>query len=134
MGAIELGSDIDATITNAVNARVEAAVAQALSADDFMGKYVTAALRQTVEVPSANGYGKDKVTLLHKVVSQSVAAAVEAAIKRHIQDDTDALERVVVDELRKQRALIARRLVDSLTDAADKAYGIKVSLQMPRND
>lgn len=134
MGAIELGADLDATIANAVNARVEAAVAAALSGDDFMGKYVTAALRQTVEVPSANGYGKDRVTLLHKVVSQSVAAAVEAAIKRHIQEDTDALERVVVDELRKQRALIARRLVDSLTDAADKAYGIKVSLQMPRSD
>jgi hypothetical protein len=134
MGAIELGSDLDATITSAVNARVEAAVAAALSSDDFMSSYITAALRQTVEVPSANGYGKDKVTFLHKVVSESVRTAVGEAIRRHIKDDTDALERIVVDELRRQRELIARQLVASLTDAADKAYGIKVDLVMPGRD
>lgn len=134
MGAIELGADLDATITPAVNARVEAAVAAALAADDFMSSYITAALRQSVEVPSPNGYGKEKVTFLHKVVSESVRQAVGDAIRQHIKDDTEALERIVVDELRRQRALIARNLVASLTDAADKTYGIKVDLVMPRRD
>jgi hypothetical protein len=131
MGAIELGADLDATITNAVNARVEAAVAAALSGDNFMSSYVTAALQQHVEVNKAGGYGKEKVTFLHKVVSESVREAVGAAIRRHIQEDTDALEKIVVDELRRQRALIARQLVASLTDAADKTYGIQVNLVMP---
>lgn len=134
MGAIELGGDLDATIASAVNARVEASVAAALSGDDFMGKYVTAALRQTVEVQAANGYSKDKVSLLHKVVSDSVRAAVVEAIRKHIKEDNDALERIVVDELRRQRSLIAKQLVASLTNAADKAYGIEVNLKMPRRD
>jgi hypothetical protein len=124
--------DLNEIVARAVTARVDAAVAQALSSDDVLGRYVTAALNQPVNVKV--GYQDKKTTFLHHTITKALQGAVTDAVKRLIVTEAENLERLVGAELRKQREGIAKQLVGSLLNAADQAYGIKVDLVYPRSN
>jgi hypothetical protein len=127
----EITQDLNTVIASAVNARIEAQVAEALAGDAMIGKYVAAALGQTVEIPSRNGYGKDKVTFLKAVLDKATQAATKAAVERVIGEETEAIEKAVRKELRANINTLAVQLVGSVNEAVEKAYGVKVELIYP---
>lgn len=125
----EVEGDLNAVIASAVNARIEAAVAQALSGDEVMGRYVTAALQRQVEVPSRNGYGKDRVPFLSHVIEQAVRDATKRAVEKYLVEEHDALEAEVRKALRRSAPAIAEKMVGQVAEVASRGYGIQVSLR-----
>lgn len=125
--------DINATITSAVNARIEAEVARAFASDEFLASYVTAALQQQVEVRT-DGYSREKKPFLHHVLSESIRDATKVAVQRWLQANAAQLEEEVAKALRRSTKDIAAALAQSLLTAADKTYGVdvKIDLKMPR--
>lgn len=127
-------SDLNQIITSAVNARVEAAVAQALAGDEVIGRLVTAALQQQIEVPSSSGYGKDRVVFMTHVVRTAVREATKSAVQKFLAEETETIEAEVRKHLRRAAPEIAANMVGKLTEVASKGYGIKVSLRTGTED
>lgn len=125
--------DLNTIIVSAVNARVESAVAAALSGDEVMGRYVTAALQRQVEVPSPNGYGKDRVPFMSHVIESAVRDAAEAAVRKFIAEQHEVFETEVRKHLRKAAPEFAQKMVGQLVETASRAYGIQVSLRTGRD-
>ena len=126
---------IDATIQAAVNARVEAEVMRALSGDEVVGRYVAAALSQKVEVKRAD-YRTEKVSFLTVTLEKAIQAATQDAVQTIIEEELPTIEAEVRKALRRNVVGIAEALTQSLADAADKTYGVKVdmTLRMPSRD
>lgn len=127
--------DINTTIAAAVNARIEAEVVAALSGDEVIGQYVAAALRQTVEVPG-RGYQKNSVPYLHNVLTKAIQEAAKGACTALVLEEMPKIEAEVRKALRRNINGIAEAIATSLTDRAQKAYGIDVTvdLKLPRGD
>lgn len=122
--------DLNQIIVSAVNARVEAAVVQALAGDEVMGRYVTMALTRQVEVPSRTGsYGKDRVPWLSHIIEQAVRDAAKRAVERYLVDEHEALEDEVRKALRRTAPVIAEKMVGQISERASKGFGIQVSLR-----
>lgn len=130
----DLAQDLNSTITHAINARIEAAIAEAFVTDEFMGRYVTAALQQQVEV--RDGYDRRKVPFLNHVLSEAIREATKAAVARWLRENGQQIEDEVAKALRRETKNIAAALTKTLTDVADKTYGVSVDLKlnMPRSD
>lgn len=128
-------ADLNDVITSAVKARVEASVLEALSGDEFFGKFITNALAAPVEIPDPDrGYGKIRVPYVTYVLEETVRSAVMSATKRLVAEQAELIEEAVRKELRRSASDLAKQLVGSMSDAADRAYGIKVELQYPSRD
>lgn len=125
----ELNDDLNSVITSAVNARVEAAVASALAGDEVIGRYVTAALQRPVEVPSSNGYGKDRKPFLSHVIEQAVRDATKVAVQKFITEEAQTFEDEVRKHVRRAAPDMAAQMVGALVQTASKGYGIQVSLR-----
>ena len=123
--------DLNNVISAAVNARVETAVLEALSGHETIGKMVVAALQQPVEVQSRNGYGKDKVPFLNHLLSSTIRAAAENAVRAVLVEEQQNIEDEVRKHIRRQAPEIAQKMAGQLVEAASKSYGINVSLRMP---
>ena len=125
----DLNGDLNATIVNAVNARVEAHVLAALAGDEVIGKMITAALQRQVEVPKADGYGKDRKPFMSHVIEQAIRQATENAVKQYIADEQETLVNEVRKHLRKAAPEFAETMVGQLVKTASSGYGIQVSLR-----
>jgi hypothetical protein len=123
-------NDLNDVIVSAVNARVETAVLEALSGDEFFGRMVAATLAQKIEVPDG-GYSRRKTTFLAHTLETVIQQAVQDATKRLVTEEAAAIEEAVRKELRRSSGDLAKQLVGSMSDAAEKVYGIKVELQYP---
>lgn len=122
--------DLNATITAAVNARVEAAVLAAFSGDGTLGRYVTAALQRPVEVPDPDrSYGKRKVPFAHHLIEQAIRDAAKAAVQKVLTEDAALIEDEVRKHIKRAAPDIAARMVGAVSDVAAKGYGIQVSLR-----
>lgn len=132
----DMALDLNQTITSAVNARIEAALASALAGDEVMGSFVTAALQQTVEISTSDPYRKAKVPFLTSVLHKAIQDATKAAVTKMIAEEIDSIEAEVRKALRRDLGRIAGTLSKSLVDAADKTYGVSVALdlKMPSRD
>lgn len=128
----QLDENINTTIANAVNAKVEASVLAALSGDELMGRYVTAALTQQLEVNKPEGYGKHKVQFLHHVISKMIQDATRDALARMIEEERPAIEAAVREALRANITGIASGLVDGLANSQRVSYSAKVQLDLNR--
>lgn len=124
--------DLNQTIVSAVNARIEAEVAKALAGDEMIGRLVTAALMQPVEV--GRSFDHKKVPFLTSVLQKAIQTATETAIKKMIEQHIDDIEYAVRGALLRDLDRIAGVLTESLTTAAGKTYGfdVKIDLKMPR--
>jgi hypothetical protein len=134
-----LGEDITASITAAVNARVEAEMLRAFSGDEVFAQFVSRALRQSVEVPRLDGrYGTEKVPFLSDVLYKSIQEATRKAVVRWIEQETANIEAEVRKQLKAQAPAIAKGLVDQLggvaIDASKYAHVIKVIFQKKGDD
>lgn len=134
--ADEITLDLNQTIAAAVNARIEAEVMKALSGDETIGRFVTSALRQTVEVKNSRSYQTEQVPFLTVVLRDAIQKATKAAVQTVIAEDIGLIEDEVRKALRRDIRRISETLASSLADAAAKTYGVDVhlDLKMPRND
>lgn len=124
-----LEGDLNATIVNAVNARVEAHVLKALSGDEVIGGLVTAALQRQVEVPSSTGYGKERVPFMSHVIEQAIRNATKTAVEGFIAGEQEMIQNEVRKHLRKAAPEFAEKMVGQLVKTASSGYGIQVSLR-----
>lgn len=125
----DLNNDLNAVIANAVNARIEAQVAEALAGDEMIGKYVSAALMQEIEVGVS--YNKRKTTFLKNTLDEAIRAATKEAVMRVLAEETDAIEVAVRRELKASVTAIAAQLVGSVSKAVETPYGISIDLKYP---
>lgn len=101
-----LDNDLNKTIAAAVNAKVEAGVLAALSGDDVIGRFVTAAL------------------------SEAIKAATAAACKRLVAEEMPAIEAAVLKELRKRLPGIAKDVAETVGKSMT-GYGLKIEFTHP---
>lgn len=133
----ELGLNLDSTITTAIKARIEAEVVRAMSGDEVLGAYVTAALQQPVRVPNQWGsYDSKTQPFLAHVLSQAIREATQVAVAKFVAEEVGSIETEVRKALKRDMAAIATTLTNSLVTAADKTYGVSVALElkMPSKD
>jgi hypothetical protein len=126
--------DLNSVIVAAVNARVEVAVAEALAGDQFLATYIAAALNQEIEVKNRFDYKGTKTTFLKNSISEAIRGATERAVRSLIAEQSAEIEKLVATELRRQIPDIAKQLVGSVRDAAEKTYGLDVTLKYPGRD
>lgn len=127
--------DLNAVITSAVNARIEAEVTAALSGDAVIGQFVAKALQARIEVDRGN-YRKEPMPYLTHVLEKAIQEATKAAVTRLLAEEVVAIEDAVRKALRRDLARIASTLTKSLSDAAARTYGVDVhlDLKMPIRD
>jgi hypothetical protein len=124
--------DLNKVIASAVNARVEAAVMSALAGDETIGRMVTAALRQAVEVPDPDRqYGKIRVPFLNHLIQTAMREATKRAVEKVLIEEAEAIEDECRKAIKRQAAGIAATLAGQLQDAAAKSYGVSVTLKYP---
>lgn len=128
----DVTSDLNQVITSAVQARIEAEVAAALSGSDLMAQYVSAALNQTIEV--GDRYRSTKITYLRHTIDEAIRGATKAAVAKVIAEELPAIEQAVTTELRKNVKVIAKTLTGKVGELAESAYGIKVEMQYASRD
>lgn len=85
--------DINQIIESAVNARVEAAVLEAMSSSEVMGRFVTAALSKPV---STGAYSEKKPLLTHLLHN-----AIEEQTKAVVSEQIAELRPIIAEDVRK---------------------------------
>jgi uncharacterized protein (DUF885 family) len=120
--------DLNATIASAVNARIEAEVMAALSGDEVIARFVTAALQQKV---GDQRYGKQQRTFLAAALETAIKDATKAAVGRLIEEERPLIEDEIRKALRRNVKTMADSIVGNLADKASSAYGVRVELQLP---
>jgi hypothetical protein len=123
--------DLNGVITAAVNARVEAAVMEALAGDATIGRLVVAALQQPVEVAKSDGYGKVRVPFLNHLMSATIREAAKQAVARVLVEEQQAIEEEVRKHIRRSAPEIAAKMAGQLVEASSKSYGVSVTLRLP---
>lgn len=127
--------DLSAVIVAAVNARIETSVLEALSGDEFMGRMIQAVLQKEVEVKDGYGYRTRKSTFLRETIDSTLETAVKSAVAKTINQQTEALEAAVTEELSRNVGILAQGLVAGMQDkAAGGAYSINVQLAWRERD
>jgi hypothetical protein len=126
-----LDSDLNQVIANAVNARIEATVAAALSGDELIGQYVAAALNQ--EIRLERNYRTTTTTYLKHTIDEAMREATKAAVQKLIAEEREAIEEAVRKELRRGIKAVAEKLVGSVVEAASSSYRLSVNLEYPKS-
>ena len=121
-------TDLNATIASAVNARIEAEVMAALSGDEIIGRFVTAALQQKV---GEERYGRKQRTFLAAAHHNAIQAATKAAVARLVEEERPLIEDEIRKALRRNVKTMADSIVGNLAAQASNAYGVRVELQLP---
>jgi ethanolamine utilization protein EutA (predicted chaperonin) len=128
----EVTPDLNEIIATAVQARITASVAAALSEADTFKAYVVAALQQPVEVPESPGsYRKKQVPYMNHLISQAIKQATQVAVKEWINNHLDDLKDLVTERLEHQAPRIADAMVGRMATKANDAYGVNVELRFP---
>lgn len=122
-----IDGDLNQVIVSAVNARVEAAVAAAMSGDEVMGKYVAAALNQQIEV--GNSYNRKQTTFLRHTIDNAMRDAAKVAVAEAIAEQKSVIVAAVKDSIVERLGLLANNMVDALADTATNPYAISVDVK-----
>lgn len=120
--------DLNDIVTKAVSAKIDAAVLAALSGNDTMGRYITAALQRQIEVPDGSGYGKKREPFLHNVVSTAIQKAAVDALHGVVDEMRPQLIEQVRKELRRQLPALTEALVATGMESMKAAYRTKVAV------
>lgn len=123
-------TDLNDIITSAVQARIEAQIAAAFTADSTFETFVIQALQQEVEIP-AGDYRKKKVPFLMHLIQEAVRKAATLAVKKYMAEHTDELARAVEAELSNRTEEIAKQMVAQVSKKAGENYGVRVELAWP---
>lgn len=120
--------DLNETIAAAVKARVEAEMMKALSGDETIASFVTAALQQNVQYEL--NYRKVTEPYLTHVLRKTIQDATKAAVVALIAEEAPAIEAEIRKALKRETSSIAQALTRSLVDTAGKGYGFNVNLEL----
>lgn len=123
-----IDTDLNATIANAVNARIEAEVIKALSGDEVLGAYVAAALAEPV---ARDSYGRNKPTRLQTAITDAISNATKDAIREVIAEDMPRLKEEVRKCFRRDADKLAQSVVDGLAGSLATSYGVSVTMTLP---
>lgn len=123
---VAINEDLNVVITQAVQARIEASVLEALSSDETFARFVTAALQEPIDVKGS--YGRQKTTYMAEVVGEAIKQAAKEAVARVMAEMQPQIEDEVRKALRRDLKGLAAALVGSVTDAVAKPYGVTVTL------
>lgn len=119
-----LDKDLNETITSAVNARVEAAVAAALLNDESFTKFVTAALHHPVKTDS---YSRETKSYISHLLEKTIEAKTKEVVAEEIAGAAEQIRDEVRKALRKSIGVIADQLVDGFVENASGRHpSIKV--------
>lgn len=127
-------ADLNATIANAVNARIESEVFAALAGDEVIGRYVSNALRRPVEVPKDGGYGKERVPFLSHLLEQAFREATKAAVNKVLAEEQPLIEEEVRKAVKRNAGSIAEQLSASLAEQASRGYGVSIDVKLRGGD
>ena len=117
-------NDINQIISAAVNARVEAAVLEAMTSSNTMATFVQAAL--TRKVPSS-GYSRDEKPLLTHLLQTTIEEQTKAVVAEEISKNKEVIRAEVQKALSKSIGVITDSLVDGFVANAEGRYpSIKV--------
>lgn len=111
--------DINNIITTAVQARVEAAVMEAMSSEGALRAIVSAALNE--QVATGNGYGP-KMPLLTALVQGTVKEQAKQVVAEEIKDMEGEIREEVRKALKKSVGVVADSLVDGFVSSAEGRY------------
>lgn len=118
----DIADDLNATISSAVNARIEAAVMAALSGDEVVGQFVTAALTEEIK---QNTYDRKGTQYLTLVVTKAIQEATKSAVEELVAAERPRIVEEVKKALRRNLPEVADRLVDGLSMAR---YSVSVNV------
>jgi hypothetical protein len=124
-----LTGDLNTVIATAVNARVEAAVVAALSGDDVIGRYVTAALQQEIEVEDRSTYRKVKMTFLNKVLMDAIRNTARTAVGVALEEEKEQIHKLVRAAVKRNLGAMTDKMTDKLLEQAGSQYGLTVDLK-----
>lgn len=124
-----LPMDINATIANAINARLEAELLAALSGDETIAAFITAALQEPVHKEN-DGYSREKEPYIHHVLRLALQEAAKSVVARFIEEEVASIEDQVRKTLRRHVNQIAETLTKNLVEVAGKPYGVSVELNL----
>lgn len=121
MGVIN--DDINSVVASAVNARVEAAVFEAMTSDDTIRAYVSAALNEKVE----DRYNYRKDTYINTILKDTIKKITKDVVAEEIVVAEDLIRREVKDALDRSIGVITDSLVEGFVASARGSYpSIKV--------
>jgi len=114
-----LTTDLNATIANAVNARIEAQVLAALADSDVMGRMVTAALQKKV---NTGAYRNNETTYLQSLIGKAIEEKTAEVVAADLETIRPLIETQVRAALRKSVGVLADSLVEGFVQAAAGSY------------
>ena len=117
-------NDINQIISSAVNARVEAAVLEAMTSNNTMATFVQAALTRKV---SSSGYSRDDKPLLTHLLHTTIEEQTKVVVAEEIKKSQEVIRAEVRKALNKSIGVITDSLVDGFVASAEGRYpSIKV--------
>ena len=118
-------NDINQIISAAVNARVEAAVLEAMTSNNTMATFVQAALSRKVTTPG--GYSRDEKPLLTHLLHTTIEEQTKVVVAEEIKKSQEVIRAEVRKALNKSIGVITDSLVDGFVANAEGRYpSIKV--------
>ena len=114
-----LTTDLNATIANAVNARIEGQVLAALADSDVMGRMVTAALQKKV---NTGAYRNNETTYLQSLIGKAIEEKTVEVVAAELDTIRPLIETEVRKALRKSVGVLADSLVEGFVQAAAGSY------------
>lgn len=130
MSTPAIEGDLNATIASAVTARVEAEVMRALSGDEVISKYVTAALMEPVKTDNYNRK-LDKPFLTH-ILKEAIQKATKETLARLLVEEQPLIEAEIRKALRKNVGTMAESIAQGLAKVGGSGYGVTVQLNLPK--
>lgn len=126
----DLIPDLNQTIVAAVQARVEAEMLKALSGDEVIASFVTAALQEQVPVTN-DRYDRKTEPYVRNVLRKTIKEVTHQAVTRLIEEEMPSIETAIRKSLRRNIDSMTDGLVENLAKQAKGAYGIKIELRLP---
>lgn len=120
-----------------VQARVQAAVVEALSAHKQLVEQAVAAVL-TMKVDSdgkpSNYSGYNTCTLMEHLAKKAIADAAKEALAEYLVAGKEGLRARVKKELEKKSSLLATALVDGFHKSIESTYGFKIEISLKERD
>jgi hypothetical protein len=118
-------NSIETVIAEAVKAKVQTMVVDALGEPgELVRKIVAEALTQTVQV--GDRYRPENVTMITKMVRESVIEEGTKVMKQFILDQREAIQAELLRHLTANKKEIAAALIGSLVKTAGNSYSLRL--------
>lgn len=120
-------TDINKIIVAAVNARIEGAVASALTSDETFAAFVTAGLQRKV---STGSYSREEKPLITVMLQNAIEEATKAVVAEEIAAQKEHIRSEVRGALERSIGVLTDSLVDGfVANAAGRYPSISVEFK-----